>query len=392
MTNAYKLGSQSSPYGWRIHPQTGEKEFHAGQDFKAQAGTPIPAATSGEVIYSGLNKGFGNVVIVKNSAGGYSLYAHMQDGDRAQLGQRIWPGDILGRVGSTGNSTGPHLHYSVIKKEAGQTIEKSKFPRDGGSIGIKLNENNTIDPAGYDPTPPYLEETRRATQMMSGTDASPTSGDTPSDRPDLFGDRFGKWSSSPAGNAPLATSDYSDSFNDRFGNWGSTPAGDFGNPRSPLLRALQDYRGSDAPASTSAQAAHPTTSALQPNFPSQESAFSDRSENGPGGPRPDTYPRLQRVSPAFPDITPRTLSDPVPPQSGQTLGIFSGKPLPQTLLPPSIWGLPDNSDTSDAGNWFTRLGGVTSQNPTQPAPSLDNSLRGLYRDDPLQPWFVQRQR
>jgi murein DD-endopeptidase MepM/ murein hydrolase activator NlpD len=156
MTNAYKLGSQSSPYGWRIHPQTGEKEFHAGQDFKAPAGTPIPAATSGEVVYSGLNKGFGNVVIVKNSAGGYSLYAHMQDGDRVQLGQRIWPGDILGRVGSTGNSTGPHLHYSVIGNEAGEIIENSDRPRDGGSIGIKLNEENTIDPAGYDPTPPYL--------------------------------------------------------------------------------------------------------------------------------------------------------------------------------------------------------------------------------------------
>jgi hypothetical protein len=361
MTNAYNPGSQfrlSSPYGPRIHPQTGEEEFHAGQDFKAPAGTPIPAATSGEVVYSGLNEGFGNVVIVKNYTGGYSLYAHMQDGDRAQLGQRIWPGDILGRVGSTGNSTGPHLHYSVIGKAAGEIIEKSDSPRDGGSIGIKLNQKNTIDPAGYDPTPRYLDETRRAEQIMFGPDASPTSGDIPSDRPDSFGDRFGKWSSSPAGNAPLAASDRSDSFNNRFGNWGSATAGDFGNPRSPVLRALQNYGRAQAPggpASTSAQGASPATPSPQRNFLNEESA--------PG--------------------------DPATPQSGPPLGIFSGKPMSQWLLPPSVWGLPDNSD---GGNWFTRLGGVPSQNSTQPAPPLDNNLPGFYRDDPLQPWFVQRLR
>jgi hypothetical protein len=66
--------------------------------------------------------------------------------------------------------------------------------------------------------------------------------------------------------------------------------------------------------------------------------------------------------------------------------------MSQWVLPPSVCGLPDNSDASDDGNWFTRLGGVTSQNSTQPAPSLDDCLRGFYRDDPLQPWFVQRQR
>jgi murein DD-endopeptidase MepM/ murein hydrolase activator NlpD len=89
MTNAYNPGSRftpSSPYGPRTNPVTGKAELHAGQDFAARAGTPIPAATSGTVVYSGLNKGFGNVVIVKNDAGGYSLYGHMQDGDQAALG------------------------------------------------------------------------------------------------------------------------------------------------------------------------------------------------------------------------------------------------------------------------------------------------------------------
>ena len=109
---------------------------------------------------------------------------------------------------------------------------------------------------------------------------------------------------------------------------------------------------------------------------------------------PDTYPRLQsrRVSAAFPAITPLNPNQPPPPERAPPLGIFSGKPMSQGLLPPSVWGLPDHSDAADDGDWFTRLGGVSSQNPTQPALPLDNSLRGFYRDDPLQPWFVQRQR
>jgi murein DD-endopeptidase MepM/ murein hydrolase activator NlpD len=93
MTSAYNPGSRfkpRSPYRNRVDPFTGTKtEFHAGQDFAAPSGTPVPAATSGTVVYSGPNQGFGNVVIVKNDAGGYSLYGHMQDGARAALGQRI---------------------------------------------------------------------------------------------------------------------------------------------------------------------------------------------------------------------------------------------------------------------------------------------------------------
>jgi murein DD-endopeptidase MepM/ murein hydrolase activator NlpD len=133
MTNAYNPGSQfrqRSPYGDRIDPLTRKKiEFHAGQDFGAPKGTPIPAATSGVVVYSGPNEGFGNLVVVKNDAGGYSLYGHMQDGGRAELGRRIWQGDTLGLVGSTGRSTGPHLHYSVIRGKAGKIIERRATSR-----------------------------------------------------------------------------------------------------------------------------------------------------------------------------------------------------------------------------------------------------------------------
>src|SRR5262249_38271953 len=147
-----------SPYGIRNDPTTGKEQLHAGQDFRAELGTPIPAAASGTVIYSGFNSGLGNVVIVRNDAGGYSLYAHMQDGERVELGRRIWQGDTLGRVGSTGKSTGPHLHYAVIKGEAGEQIVRGT----GGSIGIDLDKETTVNPAeydNYDPTPGYLDET-----------------------------------------------------------------------------------------------------------------------------------------------------------------------------------------------------------------------------------------
>jgi murein DD-endopeptidase MepM/ murein hydrolase activator NlpD len=89
------------------------------------------------VIYSGFNGNLGNVVIVQNDTGDYSLYGHMLVGNQAELGQRIWPGDVIGLVGSTGaRTTGNHLHYSVITKKAGEIINKSELPRNGGSIGI----------------------------------------------------------------------------------------------------------------------------------------------------------------------------------------------------------------------------------------------------------------
>jgi murein DD-endopeptidase MepM/ murein hydrolase activator NlpD len=157
MKKPYNPGSPfrlKSGYVWRINPVTGKDELHPGYDFAAPAGTLIPAAEPGTVVFSGFNSGFGNVVIVRNDSGEYSLYGHMLPDNHAALGQRIWPGDTIGRVGSTGMSTGNHLHYSVIKKEAHDEIEKPDAPHNGGSIGVKVNEQNTIDPATYVPEDP----------------------------------------------------------------------------------------------------------------------------------------------------------------------------------------------------------------------------------------------
>jgi murein DD-endopeptidase MepM/ murein hydrolase activator NlpD len=125
----------SSGYGFRRNPtkkfdptnERGEKEksqFHSGQDYAAPAGTSIPNAASGVVVYSGFNKDLGDLEVVRNDRGDYSLYGHMQDGDRAKLGQRISEGDTIGLVGGTGaRARGVHLHYSVIRPEAGKVIE-----------------------------------------------------------------------------------------------------------------------------------------------------------------------------------------------------------------------------------------------------------------------------
>ena len=133
-----------------------------------------------------------------------SLYGHMLDGNQVEFGRRIWQGDTVGAVGSTGGrSTGNHLHYSVISEEAGKTITGAG--RDG-SIGIPLNDQNTrVDPAGYDnydPTRRYLDETKRVARIMSGNDASTTSGGRSSDRQRFVRRPFRKMGFGPSWRGP----------------------------------------------------------------------------------------------------------------------------------------------------------------------------------------------
>ena len=270
MTYRYNPGSRfrpSSPYGRRADPLAGEKsEFHAGQDFSAPAGTPIPAATPGRVIFSGPNAGFGNAVIVKNNSGGYSLYAHMQDGERAALGQQVWAGDILGRVGSTGRSTGNHLHYSVITDEAGKNIKSSPSPLGGSSLGVRVIESKTTDPAEYDPEPRYQDGTRRAAEILSTADANAAVPSPFSDRRGGLESRFARWGSAPANIAQPPVSDDPESFDDRFGSWGSRPASGFGDNSSPVLRFLEQSRGSGAPAVGGPSSDVPLSSPLAPQM------------------------------------------------------------------------------------------------------------------------------
>ena len=106
----------ASGFGYRIDPLYKDSRLHAGLDFSAPTGTPIYATADGEVQIAGFNTdGYGNKVVINHGFGFQTLYAHMVR-VIARVGQSIKRGEVIGYVGSTGKSTGPHLHYEVIKR------------------------------------------------------------------------------------------------------------------------------------------------------------------------------------------------------------------------------------------------------------------------------------
>ncbi len=105
-------GRITSGFGYRIHPLFKTRRFHAGIDIAAPAGTAVKAAASGEVLYAGWLRGYGKVVIILHRGGMATVYAHLKD-IVVREGQRVSQGEIIGSVGSTGWSTGPHLYFEV---------------------------------------------------------------------------------------------------------------------------------------------------------------------------------------------------------------------------------------------------------------------------------------
>ncbi|HTV01660.1 MAG TPA: peptidoglycan DD-metalloendopeptidase family protein, partial [Luteitalea sp.] len=119
-------GRVSSSYGWRSDPFKGQSKFHSGIDLAARYGTEVPAAAGGTVVAAGENGGYGLTVVVRHPNGYESRYAHLsslavREGDTVARGQQV------GRVGSTGRSTGPHLHFEVT--QAGQRVDPERFVR-----------------------------------------------------------------------------------------------------------------------------------------------------------------------------------------------------------------------------------------------------------------------
>lgn len=102
----------SSGFGVRSDPFTGGAAFHAGLDFRGPIGAPIYAAAAGSVSFAGVRQGYGNCVEVSHGNGLMTRYAHMSR-IGARMGQKVGPGEVLGAIGSTGRSTGPHLHFEV---------------------------------------------------------------------------------------------------------------------------------------------------------------------------------------------------------------------------------------------------------------------------------------
>lgn len=102
----------SSSYGWRIHPTLGTRKFHTGTDIPAPTGTPVLASADGKVIEAGWKGTYGNTVMIDHGSGVITLYAH-NSSLTVTTGQTVKVGQEISRVGSTGRSTGPHLHFEV---------------------------------------------------------------------------------------------------------------------------------------------------------------------------------------------------------------------------------------------------------------------------------------
>lgn len=112
-TLAMPINAQvTSPFGWRRHPIFGVRKFHTGVDLAGPNHSSIRAADSGNVLYTGWYGGYGKVVIISHGKGMATLYAHLSKA-AVSVGQNVSKGDVIGHEGTTGFSTGPHLHFEV---------------------------------------------------------------------------------------------------------------------------------------------------------------------------------------------------------------------------------------------------------------------------------------
>ncbi|MBQ8674015.1 MAG: M23 family metallopeptidase [Bacteroides sp.] len=118
------LKRTASGYGTRIDPIYGTSRFHNGMDFSANPGTDVYATGDGTVVKMGWQTGYGKTIVVDHGFGYRTLYAHLRD-FRTKVGKKVVRGEVIGGVGSTGKSTGPHLHYEVHVK--GQVVNPINY-------------------------------------------------------------------------------------------------------------------------------------------------------------------------------------------------------------------------------------------------------------------------
>lgn len=151
----------TSPFGTRVHPITGRPTQHTGTDYAAPDGTPILAAADGVVTIAGPSGGYGNLVVIEHTIDGQTVataYAHMwQSGIHVQTGDRVTAGQHIGDVGSSGMSTGPHLHFEVRPGgTSGEPIDSAAWLTQHAATELPAATDRPPDacnPTGT-PTPP----------------------------------------------------------------------------------------------------------------------------------------------------------------------------------------------------------------------------------------------
>jgi murein DD-endopeptidase MepM/ murein hydrolase activator NlpD len=124
----------TSPFGSRPDPFFHRYAMHTGTDFRARAGTPVPATAPGVVTVAAYTGGYGNMVEIDHGNGIVTRYGHMSEISVA-VGDKLHKGDIVGRVGSTGRSTGPHLHYEV--RVDGEPVDPMRFIKPGALLASR---------------------------------------------------------------------------------------------------------------------------------------------------------------------------------------------------------------------------------------------------------------
>lgn len=146
----------TSGYGWRLHPLLGIWRMHAGEDLAAPEGTPVVAALSGRVLSSGLAGGYGLAVEIEHQRPlRRTLYGHLSE-LYVQQGDWVRQGEVVGRVGSTGLSTGPHLHFEL------------RQPGDGGWVAVDPGELDPTRPSAGDPIAVLIAQLLVALQRQQG--------------------------------------------------------------------------------------------------------------------------------------------------------------------------------------------------------------------------------
>jgi murein DD-endopeptidase MepM/ murein hydrolase activator NlpD len=121
-----KSGWMSSFFGKRADPVSGKAAWHRGVDFAGKYGDPVIAVSDGVVSYSGMRSGYGNLVEIRHGNGYVTRYAHNQE-NLVAVGDKVTQGQTIALIGSTGRSTGPHVHFEVHRN--GQAVDPAKYVR-----------------------------------------------------------------------------------------------------------------------------------------------------------------------------------------------------------------------------------------------------------------------